>query len=285
MKAQKLYDTLDKDFEITKYKDEWGPFLEFNEFINPDFKERYIGVMLNNSDEINKVYTSTFPDNIILEEILGRDETDVLLFSHHAMGYDPTREGFLFYNIPVKYLKELKTRRISFYVLHVPLDKNGNYSTSMSLARVMQLPVKNEFCEYLGCKVGVICETDFTKIKDFALHVKKVIGHDVKIRQYGDEIIEGGKIAIAAGGGCIDFVARELSELGINTYLTGLTKPTPSFEPGMEFHRIAKENKINVIGATHYSTEKYACMAMEDYFAGIGIEAEFIDDVPFMEDL
>ena len=285
MEAQKLYDTLDKDFEIAKYKDEWGPFLDFNEFINPDFKERYIGVMLNNSDIIKKVYTSTFPDNIILEEILNRNETDILLFSHHAMGYDPTGEGFLFYNIPVKYLRELKARCISFYVLHIPLDKNGVYSTSVSLARVLQLPVKNEFCEYLGCKVGVICGTDFTKIADLVLHVKEVVGHDVKIRQYGDEIIERGRIAVAAGGGCIDFVARELSELGVNTYLTGLTKPMPSFEPGMEFHRIAKENKINVIGATHYSTEKYACMAMMEYFTKLGVEAEFIEGIPFMEDL
>ena len=59
----------------------------------------------------------------------------------------------------------------------------------------------------------------------------------------------------------------------------------PSFEPGMEFHRIAEEKKINVIGATHYSTEKYACIAMEDYFKKLGIEAEFIEGIPFMEDL
>jgi putative NIF3 family GTP cyclohydrolase 1 type 2 len=285
MRAKILYESLDKDFEIAKYQDEWGNYLDDNEFMNPDFRERYIGVMLNNSDEIRKVYTSTFPDNIILDKILARNETDILLFSHHAMGYDPRLEGLPFYNIPVKYLKELKKRRISFYVLHIPLDKNGVYSTSMNLAKVLQLPVKNEFCEYLSVKVGVICETEFTKITDFALYVRKIVGHDVKVRQYGSEFIEGGRVAIAAGGGCIDFVGRELSELGVNTYLTGLTKPIPLFEPCMEFHRIAKENKINVVGATHYSTEKYACIAMEDYFAGLGIEAEFIEGAPCMEDL
>lgn len=285
MEAKELYEQLDKDFEIVRYKDEWGVGLEDNEFINPDFKERYIGVMLDNSDEINKVYTSTFPDIIILDEILGRNETDILLFSHHAMGYDPTLEGFPFYNIPVNYLKELKKRRISFYVLHIPLDKNGVYSTSMNLAKALQLPVESEFCEYLGCKVGVICRTNFSKITDFALHVKKIVGHKIKVRQYGGEMIKKRRVAIAAGGGCIDFVGRELSELGVNTYLTGLTKPMHSFEPGMEFHRIVKENKINVVGATHYSTEKYACKAMEDYFVRLGIEAEFVEGTPCMEDL
>jgi len=285
MKAKILYENINKDFEIEKYKDEWGNFLKDNEFINPDFKERYIGVMLDNSEEINKVYTSTFPDTIILDELLHRGEKDILLFSHHAMGYDANLEGFPFYNIPVEYLKELKARRISFYVLHIPLDKNGDYSTSMSLARVLQLPVESEFCEYLGSKVGVICKTEFTSVKDFALHVKKTVGHDVKVRQYGNEVIKDQRIAIAAGGGCIDFVGRELSESGLNTYLTGLTKPIPSFEPSMEFHRIAEESRINVVGATHYSTEKYACMAMEEYFAGLGVDAEFIEGIPYMEDL
>jgi putative NIF3 family GTP cyclohydrolase 1 type 2 len=284
MKAKELYNKIDKDFEIEKFKDDWS-FVEFNEFINPDFKERYIGPMLDNSGDIEKVYTSTIPDTIVLDKILARNETDILLFSHHAMGYDPTLDGFPFYNIPVKYLKQLKEKRISFYVMHIPLDKNGPYSTSVNLAKALQLQVCDEFCEYIGTKVGVICKTDFTKLSDFALHVRNIIGHDIKVRRYGDETIENKKVAVAAGGGCIDFVAREISALGINTYLTGVSKPMPSFEPGMEFHRIAKENKINLVGATHYSTEKYACIAMVDYFAGLGMEAEYIEGTPCMEDL
>jgi putative NIF3 family GTP cyclohydrolase 1 type 2 len=284
MKAKVLYERIGKDFEIDKYQDDWS-FVEFNEFINPAFKERYIGVMLNNADEIEKVYTSTFPDSIILDKILARNEADILLFSHHAMGYDPTLEGFPFYSIPVDYLKKLKERRISFYVLHIPLDKNGAYSTSVSLTKALQMTVDCEFCEYLGCKVGVICETTFTKVTDFALHVKNVIGHNINVRQYGDEIIKRRRVAVAAGGGCVDFVARELSALDVNTFLTGVTRPIPSLEPNIEFHRVAKESRINVVGATHYSTEKFACMAMEDYFTGLGIEAEFVEGTPCMEDL
>ena len=284
MNAQKLYDKIGRDFDIDKYKDDWS-FVEYNEFINPDFSERYIGVMLDNTYEIEKVYTSTFPDTSVLDDILSRNETDILLLSHHAMGYDPSLEGFPFYNIPASYLKKLKERRISFYVLHIPLDKNGTSSTSVNLAKELQLQITGEFCDYLGCKVGVICETSFTKLEDFALHVENVIGHEIKIRQYGNEFIERNTVAVAAGGGCIDFVAQELAALGINTFLTGCTRPIPSFEPNMEFHRIAKENKINLVGATHYSTEKFACMAMVEYFAELGIEAEFIEGTPCMEDL
>jgi putative NIF3 family GTP cyclohydrolase 1 type 2 len=284
MNAKELYEKIGKDFEIDKYKDDWS-FVEFNEFINPDFKERYIGVILDNTAEIEKVYSSTFPDTAVLDNVLDRNETDILLFCHHAMGYDPTLEGFPFYNIASGYLKKLKERRISFYVMHIPLDSNGTYSTSVNLAKALKLDIKTEFCEYLGCKLGVTCETDFMKLKDFALYVENIIGHTVKVRQYGDEIIQRKTIAVAAGGGCVDFVAKELAALGINTFLTGCTRPIPSFEPNMEFHRIAKENKINLVGATHYSTEKFACMAMVKYFAGLGIDAEFIEGAPCMDDL
>lgn len=101
----------------------------------------------------------------------------------------------------------------------------------------------------------------------------------------GDESIEKGRVGIAAGGGCIDFVARELLALGLNTLLTGCTRSIPSFEPNMEFHRIAEAKKINLVGATHYSTEKYACMAMTGYFGKIGLEADFIEGMPCMEDM
>lgn len=284
MKAKELYEKIGIDLEIDKFKDDWS-FVEFNEFINPDFKERYIGVMLDNTDEIEKVYTSTFPDTPILDDILSRNETNILLLSHHAMGYDPTLQGFPFYNIPADYLEKLRERRISFYVLHIPLDKNGTYSTSVTLAKELQLQITSEFYEYLGSKVGVICETDFSKLEDFALYVENIMGHEIKVRQYGDEIIERKTVAVAAGGGCIDFVATELAALRINTYLTGCTRPIPSFEPNMKFHRIAKENRINLVGATHYSTEKFACMAMVEYFTGLGIEAVFIKGSPCLDDL
>jgi len=284
MKAQELYEKIGRDFKIDKYKDDWS-YVEFNEFINPDFQERYIGVMLNNTIEIEKVYTSTFPDTAILDNILDRNESDILLFCHHAMGYDPTLEGFPFYNIPAGYLKELKERRISFYVMHFPLDSNGIYSTSVNLAKALKLDITSEFCEYLGCKLGVICETGFTKLEDFALYIENIIGHAVKVRQYGDEIIQRKTVAVAAGGGCVDFVAKELAALGINTFLTGCTRPIPSFEPNLEFHRIAEQNGINLVGATHYSTEKFACTAMVKYFAGLSIEAEFVEGAPCMEDL
>ncbi len=284
MNACQLYQQLNTYFEIDRLKDDWS-FMEWNEFISPAFKSRSMGVMLDNSKDIHKVYTATFPDHDIIARIMNRNEQDVMLFTHHAMGYDGKNEGFPFYNISHHYLNEMKRKRISLYVLHVPLDKNGTYSTSVNLAKALQLETVEDFCEYEGIKVGVICKTPIRTVLEFSDYVKEIIGHEIKLRPYGDEEIKNGLVALAAGGGIYPFVARELTTRKINLYLTGYTKPLPTFKPSMEFHQIAQANGINVIGATHYSTEKYACMEMEKYFNQLGIASEFLSGNFYLEDL
>ncbi len=35
-----------------------------------------------------------------------------------------------------------------------------------------------------------------------------------------------------------------------------------------------------MIAATHYSTERFACIAVQDFFKSLGVPSEFIDDEP-----
>jgi putative NIF3 family GTP cyclohydrolase 1 type 2 len=284
MNAKKLYAKLDKDFGIAILKDDWS-FMKFSEYIAPHFKKRFMGIALDNTAEVKKVYTATFPDLVVLEKLIHTDQTDILLFSHHAMGYDPTIAGFPFYDIPEDYLSKLKQKRISFYMLHTPLDKNGEYSTSVNLAKNLNLEIIDEFCEYEGIKCGVVCKTNKKTATELAEYVRSIVDHEVKLIRNGDDIIHDGRVGVAAGGGSVGFAAKELSDLGINMYITGCTRLVPSVEPIMEFHRITKEREINVIGATHYTTEKYACIAMVRYFEKLGIQAEFLEGRYYLEDL
>jgi len=284
MKARDLYAKLDKDFGTDSLKDDWS-FMAFNEYIAPSFKKSYMGIVLDNTLEVKKVYTAVFPDLDILKKLIDTGQTDILLFSHHAMGYDPNITGFPFYNIPEEYLSKLKQQRISFYVLHAPLDQNGDYSTSVNLAKNLGLEIIEEFCEYEGIKIGVLCKTGIKTATELAENVRSAVGHEVKLLSYGEDMIKEGRVAVAAGGGSVGIVAKELSNLGINMYITGCTRHIPSFEPTVEFHKIARERKINVIGATHYTTEKYACIAMTKYFNKIGISADFLEGKYYLEDL
>jgi len=53
----------------------------------------------------------------------------------------------------------------------------------------------------------------------------------------------------------------------------------------MAAHELARENAINLLGGTHYSTEKFACIEMCKYFSELGLLSAFVEDVPYFEDL
>lgn len=285
MRAIELYRQLDSDFQTAHIRDDWS-FLSLNKYISSSFcAPHYAGIVLDNARDVHKVYTAVFPDLSILNRLIQSGETDVLLFCHHAMGYDGNREGFPFYDIPPDLLAQLKERRIAFYMLHAALDRNGPFSTSVCLANALGLEIVRPFCEYDGIQVGVVCKTDLPTAAALAEQTRRIMGHEVKLRDYGEQEIRGGLVGVAAGGGTYPFVANELVSLGINLYVTGVTRPVPSFEPTLEFHRIAKQNGVSVIGATHYSTEQFACRAVAGYFATLGLPAEFLPGQPCLNDL
>ena len=137
MKAEKLYELLEKDFELNKCKDDWR-YMDYNEFITSNFKERYMGLLTDNTKKIKKVYTAVFPSNKILEQILKKGEKDVLLFTHHPMIWDIRKAPDIFTNIDKNLLKKFKENRISIqagygirYVLPQKISPDKNIELLM----------------------------------------------------------------------------------------------------------------------------------------------------------
>ena len=59
---------------------------------------------------------------------------------------------------------------------------------------------------------------------------------------------------------------------------------TVLYDFSREVHEFEKEKGINLLGGTHYSTEKFACMALVEYFEQLGLLCEFIEGRYYMED-
>ena len=118
-----LIEKLDKDFILEGLTDEWNN-LDLGSHTTEIWKKRKMGLLLDNSDEITKVYTAVFPEEKVIEEILSRNEKNVMLFTHHPMIWKMEEGKHPFSNIPEKYLNKMKENKISMYSLHVPLDKN-----------------------------------------------------------------------------------------------------------------------------------------------------------------
>lgn len=282
MKACELFELMDNDFELSSCVDFWE--MKYSEYVTEGFKKKSMGLVLDNTGTINKAYTAVFPTYEILDKILNSCERDVLLFTHHPKIWDITKVP-AFIDINEEYLKRLKESRISMYTIHTPLDKNGPYSTSVNLAKRLGITIEEGFCEDEGVKIGVIGSTSFDQVEQLHIKVSNTVGHDTKLFRYGNSTINGSKVALIAGGGNIASILPELREKGINTFITGVTRIEEKFEPSAVFHKMADELGINVIGATHYSTEKYACIEVVKYFKNLGIEAEFSEGTYDLEDL
>lgn len=280
MKAKKLYEKLDKDFELSLCRDDWSR-MDFNEFISLNFKKRCMGILLDNSSEIDSVYTTVFPSENILKQVLKLEQQNILIITHHPMVWD-IKKTRVFEDINSKLLPILKEQRVSIYTLHVPLDKNSEYSTTTTLAKALDVNVEGEFYEYFGVKVGLYGNVDLKTPEDLAKRLSLKIGHKTKLWKYGSNEIKHQKVALVAGGGNEIEVLQEIINLGINTFVTGVTILN---EYSKKIHEFEKENKINLIGGTHYSTEKFACMALCRYFEDLGLNCEFLEDTPMLEDL
>jgi putative NIF3 family GTP cyclohydrolase 1 type 2 len=280
MEAKILYNKLDSDFELNICKDDWAG-MDFNDYISVNFKTRYMGILLDNSEVINSVFTAVFPSEKILNRILESGEENILVVTHHPMIWD-IRKSSIFQDINLTLLPKLKQKKISIYTIHVPLDKNGKYSTGTSLAKALGITLEGEFYEYFGVKVGVYGTTEFNKPEELADKLKSIVGHKTKLWKYGSDEIFNHRVAIVGGGGNTTVGIEEIIELGINTYVTGVIVLN---DFSREVHEFEKEKEINLIGGTHYSTEKFACIALSEYFEKIGLRCEFIEDQPVLADI
>jgi putative NIF3 family GTP cyclohydrolase 1 type 2 len=137
------------------------------------------------------------------------------------------------------------------------------------------------FAPYFGGLAGVFGKTSTDSVQELKSIFEKTIEHKASLYNYGSEKIKDGKVAVVAGGG-LDECIREVAEYGINVFVTGITAKNSHSQKAHDF---AEASKINLLGGTHYSTEKFACIAMCGYFKKLGLPSKFIPDKPIMEDL
>lgn len=284
MKAIDLYNQLEKDFVKPDFSEDWFNFItENHEYICDNFKQRSMGLLCDFAEEVNKVYTAVFPSDKVLMKILDDGVKDAMLFLHHPLVWDLSKNPEkAFWEINTELLGKLKENRISLFNFHYPLDNFSKYSTSKTLAEAIGLEDLKPFAELGGAMCGVIGTTDCKDIHELSEKYAKAIGHKTSIYQYGDEKIINSCVAVCAGGGNDAIVLKEVIENGVNVLISGLSVKNSYSE---EAHRLEEEHKINLIGGTHYSSEKFACIAMVEYFKKLGLESEFIPCEPCFEDL
>ncbi len=69
------------------------------------------------------------------------------------------------------------SEEIDFVYTAVPLDANGEYSTTMNFAKALGVEVLEEFYEYFGVFVGVIGTTNCKDLEELKHRSKNLILH------------------------------------------------------------------------------------------------------------
>ena len=283
MEAKKLYAILEKDFITSAMSDEWAARMtEVQDFLSDNFKKRSMGLVCDFAENITHVYCAVFPEKSVMEKIIEDGAHDALLFVHHPAIWDIRKAPAVFQQMDRKLLEEFKKRKIAIYNLHVPLDNFGPYSTSNTLAEALGIKVERACSPYFGGLAGVIGTTSCKTTAQLGKLFENAVGHPIKRYDYGKGKIANGKVVVVAGGGNEVEYLKEAFDEGVNTVITGISSRNSHSE---KEHSYEDKHGINVLGGTHYSTERFACEKMCNYFDKLGLKSEFVSGVPVMEDM
>jgi len=287
MQLSKIVSKLDEEFYVEEVNDDWH-WLFDNLFLKKSLASfrkpgKNTGLMIANSDEVNKIYTSFSPSRYVLEEIRMRGIVNCLLVVKHPFDWDGRRNGLGFLFFQERDYQLMEGMGISIYSLHTPLDKNRNdkvVSTAYGFAKIIKLNVEEEFGTDAinpGLNLGLIGKVPEKRLSDLIKRLNKVLDYRVKLNKVNDDV---GRVAIVTGGGFVPELIEQAKERGVGTYITGIITPNASkYDLKTYREKFSKINKLglNIIGCSHYLTEKWAMLYSINYFSEI-CKAEFIED-------
>ena len=284
MLAKELYAHVDRDFLYPELRDDYTEYMaDMVENMTQSFRIRSMGLLFDFAEEVHKVYTAVFLSENVLKRVLNlakKHKKGSMLLLHHPLDwcYKDGQLGWL--QIDTKLFEKCRKAQIAIYIMHTPLDNYGKYSTGRTFAEIMGITAVEPFVEYLGGMVGIIGRTRCKTIQELGDVFCSAIGHAPQIYPYGSEVIRNGMVAVMPGGGEDMNIAPNVSARGINTLIVGVSNKIY-----LSNHSFEQTKGINLIGGTRYSTEKFACINMCNYFRKLGVPAEFVEDNPTLEDL
>ncbi len=282
MRTSQVVDLLDREFRVLEVGDLYLVKHALSDTGRSQATEAFLKekseLMFNFAKVVSKVYCVVFTTRKVLDRLLDIVKEPSLLFTHHPHDYHEDTRGVG--PFPEDYLAELKQREIAVYTIHTPLDVGLNISVSKSLAKRLSLSNPQPFSEACGGHLGIMGSLCKRNLGEIAQRVCSSLNiSTVDVFDYG---ASEGPVAVVAGGGDQPRILEEAKELGCRTYITGTVvhrwKRQSMQDMNREFHRLARQWKINLIGASHHCTERCAVEDVATYLRGNNLQATFLED-------
>lgn len=278
---------LDEFFHLNRFHtDDFAAIIEccleetipIADYATPTFLHRFNGLMLNNAEDVERVFTLVFPSDEALAEVERRAEgAPSLIFTHHPMDMESGGRGLV--PIGEAWLRRLRDARISLYAAHAPLDCHESVSTSRALARALGVPAEATFAGYFGGHAGVHGRIDPVPFDDFAERLRSACELERVESKRSQDTVE--RIAVVAGGAAYPQLMQEALDAGCDTYVTGDFRVRHG-GPWAEEHRpqfdaFVETVPLNLFGGSHYATESLVLRHdVIGLFREFGLPAEFV---------
>lgn len=223
------------------------------------------GLQVQGNPEVGKAVFGVDACSELFEKAI--EEKADFVFVHHGLSWNDNLKRLIGPN--ARRIRPLFKNDISLYACHLPLDMHPELGHNILLAKMLGLQSCRNFVKYHGGELGTAGEipegrspAKIAEILEKELPTKCLI--------YGKPDKPVRKIGIISGGGGRPEGIVEAARQGIECFITGETNHT-------SYHFI-KEEKISVIIAGHYATEKPGVIAVMDKIREkFAVTCEFID--------
>lgn len=281
MEKLDLIKKLDEEFSIYKYHDIWNIFDEYTknieQYMQPRYKEHACGLMIDFTDNIKEVLTTTFITDNIFKYIKESNKKDVLIFTHHP--YYQKEIDYSWHDAISDNLDIIKDNRIAIYVCHIALDFHPKYSTALYLSKELIAKIDGRISyKFDGIEGKVVGECYGNCVENLFDKISKISSR-VSFYQFGEK--QPQKICCSPGGGNVIEIIRMAKEKGVDTYITGVSefKGRNSISRNKVFFTELEDMGINIIGLGHYESEFLAMKGLvKDYFAHLIEKVSYFED-------
>lgn len=237
------------------------------------------GLQTDHCRQVERVYTATFASREVFDALERSDARRCVLFTHHPVPQRPVNASD-YPPISKEDLALMRAREISLFSYHIPLDRNGPFSPGTNLVRALDATPREAFYFQNGVNMGLICDSPFHTAEEAADALGALLGHRTSLYPYGGS---DGSLAVMCGGSKDATICELLRAQGCNAFITGVTSLRAAICPPI--HKAAQRAGVSLIGGTHYSTEKFAPMAMVDFFKALRLPCEFLPETPQLDEL
>ncbi|EGK13863.1 Nif3-like dinuclear metal center hexameric protein [Kroppenstedtia eburnea] len=266
---ERLEEDLSKFFRLNDF----GPDPAFSRFIpavyektdldwkrefEPEFTERFNGLMIRGGVEVGKIFLAVFPTEPILERFLEEGKRGDLLFMHHPITMecgDPRGDwGRGFIPIPTPLIRSIREKGLSIYTCHHPLDVHREVGTSLAIVEALGGNVIDSFFN----ECGLICELDETDTDSLIQQAEEIF--DIPYVDFEGQKRENiRRIAVVAGCGDKVSALKEAEKKGAQAYLSGEIHCHIDNEYGRTRYRemmaYIRETSMSLIGVSHAASE------------------------------